>query len=433
VKSSKRYLLTILTVILAFNYVDRFALGLLLQDIKVSLALSDTQLGFLTGIAFAAFYATMGIPLSRWADRGNRILIIALTTGLWSIAVAMCSVAGSFLQLLLIRVFVAVGEAGAYPPALSLISDYFPRAQRPRAISRYMLGTPLAMLVGNFAAGWLNQIVGWRTTFIVIGAPGLVLAALSALTLRDPRADQAPAIKRSQPTPTLAESLPQPTFPQVLRTLWGNAAFRNLWLCFSVWGFFVYGITQWQPAFFVRSHAFETGVLGTWLAAVYGVGGLLGTWVGGELTSRFAAGNERLQLIAIAIVYAALAVLTAAAYLVPTPNLAFGLLAAGAVAGAAANGPLFAATQTLVPPDMRATAIALIYFFCNLIGMGLGPLAVGALSEALKPVVGNESLRYALLVFCPGYLWCTWHLWQASRTIARDMPAREGERTLAVG
>lgn len=186
-------------------------------------------------------------------------------------------------------------------------------------------------------------------------------------------------------------------------------------------GFFGYGVMQWQPAFFIRSFGLETGQLGTWLVVVYGAVGLLGTWVGGELAARYAADNERLQLIAIAMAYAAMAVLTAAVYLAHNLFLAFGILGLSNIAGAAANGPLFAASQSLVPPRMRAMSIALMYFFCNLIGLGLGPLVLGTLSDAFRPLFGDESLRYALLVFSPGYFWCAWHLWQASRSV--DMSA----------
>jgi MFS family permease len=423
------YLLAVLTVVLAFNYVDRVALGVMLQNIKVDLSLSDTQLGFLTGIAFAAFYATMGIPIARWADRGNRVTIIALTAGLWSVAVALCAVSKNFIQLLLIRTGVAVGEAGCYPPALSLISDHFPRAERPRAVGRYMLGFPLALFIGNFAAGWLNQIYGWRTTFVLIGAPGLLLALLAAFTLKEPRRLAGAMDSAASGQAFIAPSQP-PSLGEVLRTLWFNRAFRHLWCCFSIWGFFGYGLLQWQPTFFVRSHALETGMLGTWLAVVYGGGGLLGTWLGGELASRYAANNERLQLAVMAALYVILALLNAGIYLAPTYHLAFAALGASAVAGALGNGPLFSATQTLVPPRMRAMATALIYFFCNLIGMGLGPLAVGALSDALRPAFGEDSLRFALLACSPGYFWCSWHLWRASRTVTRDVPAAEDERGL---
>jgi predicted MFS family arabinose efflux permease len=403
-------MLVVLTLIQAFNYVDRVALGVLLQDIKHSLSLSDTQLGLLTGIAFAAFYATMGIPIARWADRGNRVTIISITTALWSIGVALCAFARSFTQMLITRMGVAIGEAGCYPPALSLISDRYPRSDRPRAVGRYMLGIPIALVIGNFGAGWLNQMYGWRTTFVVIGTPGIALALLASWLLPEPRRTNS------------LEQAPQPSIAETVKSLWRNAAFRNLWLCFSVWGFFGNGIQQWQPAFFVRSYGLNTGELGTWLAVVYAFGGITGIWLGGELASRYAPNNERLQLLAVAVVYSLLAVLYAGLYLAPTYRVAFAVLAVSAVIDNATAGPLFAAAQTLVEPRMRAMAMALIYFFCNLIGMGLGPLAVGALSDAWHPTLGDESLRYALLTFCPGYFWCGWHLWKASRTAVEEVP-----------
>src|SRR5690349_15063721 len=175
----RNYLLGVLSVVLAFNFVDRLALGLMLEAIKVDLHLSDTQLGLLTGIAFALFYSVMGIPIARWADRGNRVTIITVTTALWSVAVALCGMAGSFVQLLLIRVAVAVGEAGCVPPAFSLMADYFSRAERPRATAIYGLGGPLSGIVGFFLAGALYEIYGWRVTFVLLATPGLVLATLA--------------------------------------------------------------------------------------------------------------------------------------------------------------------------------------------------------------------------------------------------------------
>lgn len=426
--TNKNYLLTVLLVILAFNFVDRLALGIVLQDIKVDLELSDTQLGFLTGIAFAIFYSVMGIPIARWADRGNRVRIISITTALWSVAVALCGMAGSFVQLLLVRIGVAVGEAGCQPPALSLIADHFTRDEMPRAVSRYKLGWPLALLLGFFSAGWLNEFYGWRATFVILGLPGLVLAALARMTLRDPRQTKASTAGGASSTGTApALAARTSSLKEVFLTLWANAAYRHLLLCLALSHFFTYGILQWQPAFFVRSHGLETGVLGTWLAVIYGVGGLLGTYFGGELASRYAASNERLQLKAIAVLYVILAVLTVGVYLAPNHYLAFAVLAIFALGGGATNGPIFAATQTLVPSRMRATSTALILLVCNLIGMGLGPLTTGALSDALRPLFGEDSLRYALVALGPGYFWCAWHIWQSSRTAIRDVAAAQVE------
>lgn len=427
----RSYLLTVLLVILAFNYVDRFALGLLLQDIKVDLALSDTQLGLLTGIAFALFYAVMGIPIARWADRGDRVKIIALTTALWSVAVSLCGLAGSFLQLMLIRIAVGVGEAGCIPPAHSLIADFFTRAERPRAVARYMLGAPLSIVIGFFLAGWLNELYGWRTTFILLGLPGLVLALLALFTLQEPRRKRASvdAAKSAGPSTLLdmeeVTATTHPSLKEVCLTFWESRTFRHLLLCLAVVNFFGYGITQWKPSFFIRSFGLDTGTLGTWFSLIYGVGGFLGTYWGAELAARHAAHDERLQLKAMAVALGMFGIISACIYISTNVYLAFGFMALSIVGYNMTNGPLFAMVQSLVPDRMRAVSIAMIYLFANLIGMGFGPLAAGALSDAFRPWAGEESLRYALLVLSPGYLWAAWHLWRGSRTVTHDIGAAQ--------
>jgi MFS family permease len=418
----RKYLLAVLAVILASNYVDRYALGLLLQDIKLDLQLSDTQLGFLTGMAFAVFYSVLGIPIARWADRGNRISIIAVTTLLWSAAVALCGWANSFAQLLLIRIGVAVGEAGCTPPAHSLIADHFTRAERPRAVARYKLGWPLSVLIGYFFAGWLNELYGWRMTFVLLGSPGLILAALAWFTLREPRVEQwrqaAPAAASESDAVTKSS---QPSLQLVAQTLWANTTFRHLLLYFSVLSFFGYGITQWQPAFFMRSFGLQTGELGTWFALIHGGGGLLGVWLGGELASRYAVHNERVQLKAMGLIYGVFGLVSAGIYLSPNPYLAFALMGIGSLAVSTVLGPLLATIQTLVPDRMRAISIAIIYLFANLVGMGLGPVVAGVLSDAFQSWAGEESLRYSLLALSPGYLWGGWHLWRAAKTVREDL------------
>jgi MFS family permease len=419
----KNYLLGVLLVILAFNNVDRQVLGLLMQDIKTDLHLSDTQLGFLSGIAFSLFYSIMGIPIAQWADRGNRVTIISITTALWSAAVALCAVAGNFAQLLLIRVGVAVGEAGCVPPAHSLIADYFTRAERPRATARYMLGVPISIVFGFFVAGWVNELYGWRMTFVLLGLPGLALAPLAWFTIREPRRDKARRTVVSQ-TLTPATAMPlQPSLREVCATLWANVSFRHLLFCYSLAAFFGQGIWQWKPAFFMRSFGLETGELGTWFAVIYGVAGLFGMYWGGELAARRAAHNERLQLKAMTITYCCFGIVSTGIYLSPNAYLAFGLMGIATVGASMVTGPMFAMIQTLVPQRMRAVSIAIVFLFANLIGLGLGPLAAGALSDAFRPLVGKESLRYALLILCPGYFWVAWHLWRARRTVAGDLEA----------
>jgi MFS family permease len=422
----KNYLLGVLTLILLFNYVDRLALGVVLQDIKIDLHVSDTQLGFLSGIAFALFYSVMGIPIARWADRGNRVTIIAVTALLWSIAVACCGLAANFVQLLMIRIAVAVGEAGCIPPAFSLMADHFSRAERPRAAAIYGLGGPLSAIVGYFLAGWLNDVYGWRVTFMVLGAPGLVLAVLAWSTLTEPRfaTKRAGVVRR-----TMQPAATQPTAREVCTVLWASATFRHLLACLSVMFFFNYGIAMWQPAFFIRSHGLTTSEIGIWLTVVSGAGGLAGAYLGGELASRYAAHDERRQLRAVATAIAVAGFLMIAVYLSANAYLAFGMLGLVAIGVTTANGPVFATIQTLVPERMRAVSFALVYLVANLIGMGLGPLAVGALSDALRPTVGEESLRYSLLILAPGYFWVAWYALRASRTVTADLAAAELAQT----
>jgi MFS family permease len=417
-RNYRHYLLGVLLVILAFNYVDRLALGLVLQNIKTDLHLTDTQLGLLSGLAFAVFYSVVGIPIARWADRGNRITIISLTTLLWSILVALCGAAATFTQLLLIRIGVAVGEAGCIPPAYSLIGDYFNRAERPRALAIYMLGGSLSMAIGYFLTGHLNERYGWRMTFALLGLPGLLLAALAAFTLKEPR-----RLIRVRGAAT--QSTDQPHIRDVCLTLAANKSFRHLLSCYAIASFFNNGIGQWVPSFFIRSHGMQTAELGAWLAAIYGLGGMAGTYLGGVLATRYAAQNETLQLKVMAAMYAAFGLVSMGIYLSPDWRLAFALLAVATIGGATAYGPLFAAIQTLVQERMRAIAIALLYLVANLIGMGLGPLAAGALSDSLRDRFDGDSLRYALLVLSPGYLWAAWHLWRASRTIGADLEAAQ--------
>jgi predicted MFS family arabinose efflux permease len=416
-RSANRYL-AMLTIICTFNSVDGAVLSLVLQDIKAEFSVTDAQMGVLTGIAFSIFYATLGIPLARWADRGNRVTILAVCTAFGGAAAALCATATSFIYLLLVRIAVAAGDAGFLPAANSLLADYFPREQRARACAIFFLHRPLSLFIGFFLAGWINELYGWRVAFAVLGIPGIVLAALAWPILKEPRrrAKGGPDSITPEALPETADSVP--TLGQVASTLWSNRAFRHLLMCFALSSFFGVGIGVWQATFFVRSFGMSTGELGTWFALTSGIGGLIGIYLGGELATRYAAGNERLQLVAIAIAFCVFAFIKALVYVSPTLSVAFAFVAISQVGALAANGPLLGTIQTLIPDRMRAMSIALLFLAANLIGAGLGPVVAGALSDALRPTFGDESLRYALLALCPGYLWAAWHVWQASRRVA---------------
>jgi MFS family permease len=409
----KKYMLVVLLVISAFNYSDRLALNLVQQNIKTDLHLSDTELGFLTGLAFALFYSVMGIPIARWADRGNRISIIALTTGLWSLMVALSGVAANFAQLVLIRIGVAIGEAGCIPPAYSLIGEYFSRPERPRAMGVYMLGAPLSAFIGYMVAGWLNDWFGWRMMFLLLALPGLGLAVLAWFTLREPRRISADVVHAPPP--------PQQGMKEVFRALWVIPTYRRMLLAYSVSIFFSSGLSQWLPTFFIRSHGLRTGQVGTLFALAFGLSGFVGIYGGGALASRYAPSNERLQLRILILLTAGLLILRPISFLLASTSGAIVLMIACALAVYVGEGPLFAIFQSLVPGRMRATSISIVYLCANLCGMGLGPLAVGRLSDFLRPWAGEESLRYAMVIACGGYLWVIWQLWRASQTVSSDL------------
>lgn len=413
--SYRSYLLVLLILIHAIVLTERFALSISLQSIKRDMGLSDTLLGLMSGLAFTVFYAAMGIPIGLWADRGSRVKVVSVTMFIWGVMVALCGAVGNFVQLLLVRVGVAIGEAGGLTPSYSLISEHFGRAERPRALGLFALGAPISLLISFLAAGWLNQTYGWRTMFVVIASPGVVLAILAAATLRDPR---------SSKSQTSAQPLRNDTAPSVLDVvayLGRNRTFRRMVLATSLNFFFLYALFQWQPTFFGRSFGMTSLQIGTAFGLIGSISGLLGTSLGGAIATRYAANNEAWQLRGAAVTVSITMLLCFGIYLSHVKELSFALLAGVLFGQTMINGPLSSTVQTLVPPRMRAVAMATMFFFANLIGMGLGPLIVGALSDALHPYAGAESLRYALMIACPSGLLTAASLWAASATIGRDM------------
>lgn len=414
------YLLAVFAMIMAFNYADRLSLGIALQNIKADLNLSDTQLGLITGLAFSTFYAILGLPIARWADKGNRVDIISLATLLWSAMVALTGRVSGFTQLLAVRVGVGIGDAGTAPTANSLMPDYFSRAERPRAAAIFSLSVPAMMIFGYLVSGWLNQYLGWREMFTVISLPGLALAALAKFTLIEPRVEA--TANRSVATVTNRPPPPTPKMRDVLATFKTRATFRHLLLCYAIMAFYGAGTMQWLPAFFIRTYGMKTGELGSWLTLVTAPLSIVTTYLGGALASRYAARNERLQFQVIAAVCILIGVTHALTYL--SPNRYVALLFVGlATITYMINGPLLAAFQTLLPPPMRATGLAIVYLFAGLIGSGLGPLAAGTLSDILARPFGHDSLRYALLILTPLCLWGAYHMWIASRTVGAELQA----------
>lgn len=418
----KHYMLLLLTVVAISNYLDRGVLSLAMEPIKAEFQLSDGQLGLMSGIAFALFYAVAGIPIARWADRGNRNHVITLVAMLWSGMLVLCSMVGNFTQLLLVRVGVAVGESGCVPPAQSLISDYFDRAERPRAMAIYWLCGPIATIISFIAGGWLIDQLGWRTAFVAIGLPGVILAIVVKLTLREPRLTG---------QSTVVTTTAQMPMKAVLATLWRVRAFRHVAMTYCLLTFFSTGTAVWFSPFFMRSHGMNATELGIWVGLGSGVGGLLSTYLGGYLATRYAGGKESVQMKGVAFLCLLSGIVcilcwlsenTIAALLLKT--IAFGGLLPMVMPS------IFSGIQALVEERTRAVSMAFVLMFSNLIGLGLGPVAVGLVSDALAPAFGQESLRYTLLLFTPGYLWCAFHALKAATTIEDDIQLLEEKAAL---
>lgn len=387
------YALGLLTVVYAFNFIDRQLLAILQESIKLELGLSDSQLGLLTGFAFAVFYVTAGIPIARLADRWVRRNIIAMAIGTWSLMTALSGLAGNYAHLLAARIGVGVGEAGGSPPAHSMLSDIFPPHQRATALSFYSTGINVGILFGFLLGGWLNEFFGWRVAFMVVGLPGLAIALLVRLTLAEP---QRGFSERIASVDQQASSL-----REVLALLWSRRSFRYLSIAVALNAMIGYGAANWLAPFFIRIHGMGTGELGMWLALGSGVCGALGTFSMGYLADRLGKRDRRWYLWLPAVA-AFLVVPFLVLFLVTDNTLAAlllqllpGFLLTGYI------GPCLAMTHGLVGLRMRATASAVLFFILNLIGLGLGPVVIGVLSDALAPTYAAESLRYAMLSTLP--------------------------------
>ncbi|MGI9327082.1 MAG: spinster family MFS transporter [Pseudomonadales bacterium] len=411
-EATRRYALSILVVVYTFNFIDRQILSILLEPIKNELGLSDSQLGLLTGFAFALFYATLGIPIARFADRSNRRNLIAAALGIWSAMTALSGLAGNFWHMLVARIGVGVGEAGCSPPAHSLIADYYPADRRATALGIYSLGIPFGILFGFIAGGWMNEVFGWRAAFFVVGIPGLFLAVLVRLSLREPPRGMAEG-----------KSLEgdQPSIKETFSALWAKRAFRHLSIGGGLTAFVGYGVTTWFPSFLIRSHGMETGEVGTYLGLILGIPGGIGIVLGGYLADRFGARDTRWFLWIVTVALLVSIPFAVAMYLADSAYMALGLMILPVMLGNFYQATTFSQTQGLVSLRMRAVAAAVLLFILNIIGLGLGPQFVGLLSDYLAPTYGVESLRYALLIAGLLNIWAAVHYYFAGRHLQADL------------
>tara|TARA_B100000900_G_scaffold338835_1_gene301136 strand:- start:558 stop:1847 length:1290 start_codon:yes stop_codon:yes gene_type:complete len=411
--SARYYAVGLLTVVYTFNFIDRQLLSILQESIKADLLLSDQQLGLLTGFAFALFYVSAGIPIARWADRGNRRNIVALAISIWSFMTAISGLVQNYMQLLLARIGVGIGEAGGSPPAHSIISDIFPPERRASALAFYSMGVNIGILFGFLVGGWLNEFFDWRTAFFVVGAPGLLIALLVRYTLREPIRGL------SEQRQSDSETVP---FVDVLKLLVSRSSFRHMAFGAALNAFAGYSSSSWTASFMIRSHGMTTGELGTWLALILGLGGAIGVFSGGLIAERLARRDVRWYMWLPTITGLICIPFMIANYLV---SGAYTALMVSVIPGILFNvylGNALAMTHGLVGLRMRALASAILFFILNLIGLGGGPWAVGVLSDFLAPTLGDESLRHAMLYLLPiAMTWSVFHFYMASRSLRNDL------------
>jgi len=403
------YVLGVLVLVNLFNFVDRQIVSVLLTQIQADFRVSDEAMGVLTGLAFMLVHATLGLPIARWADRGTRKTILALGVAVWSALTALSGAARSFPMLLGLRMGVGIGEAAGTPPAHSMISDYFPPARRGTALAVYAMGLHAGVAFGFLAAGWLGQAFGWRTTFALVGLPGLAIALLLATTVTEP--------------PRTAR-VPSHPLGEVLRFMLGSRAYVCLLLAGSFHAMAGYSMAHWAPTFLIRVHGMSLAAVGSWLGALAFFAGGAGALLGGRLADRL--GVRDLRWYAWVAAIAAFVGLPSGAgfLLVGTPVLALACYAPQVLASGLYNGPLYAMNQMLAKPRMRALAVAIHLFVVSILGGGVGPWLVGRWSDALRASEGEQGVRFALLgAFTLGTLGAGLFYLLAARTLVRDTEA----------
>ena len=389
--TTTRALLWTLLIVYIFNFLDRQIVNILAEPISRDLNLSDTQIGLMTGFAFALFYTVLGLPIARFADRSdtNRPYLIAISLAIWSAMTIVCGLAQNFVQLLLARIGVGVGEAGCTPAAHSLISGAVAPEKRSSAIAFYGLGIPIGGLLGMIIGGTLSDAYGWRTAFMFVGAPGVLMAIIIPFLLREPR-------RGGRPDSAWTPAAPSMPLGEAVREIAGSRAFVLILIAASVTAFLSYGKGVWVTILFMRSYGLSSSETGWWLGIGAGVTGMIGTWLGGVLADRFGARDKRHILTAPAIGMTIAAPILFLAYWSTDWRVSLALLAVPTILNSFYYGPSYACAQSLVRPEARAVASAVMLFGQNLIGLGLGPLFFGMLSDAFKPVAGDDSVRWVL-------------------------------------
>ena len=399
--------LAILTMTYFFSYMDRQILSILLEYIKADLDLNDTELGVLSGLAFAIFYATLGIPVARLADRTSRKKIIAVALSLWSLMTALCGFAQNFLQMLTFRIGVGIGEAGSSPPSHSIIADLYPPERRASAMAIYSLGVVLGGASGTAIGGTIAHFYGWRVAMMAVGLPGLLLALIVLLVVVEPRRGLSDA-------QIAADQGPMPSVASGFAAMWRNRAARHLVIAVTLTSMIGYGHAAWGPSFMQRSLGIEVLQISLYIAPLAAIAGTLSGIGGGRIADRLVKGRGLyVQAWLVAILKTIALPFSLVFYFVDVPTLALIGYFVSILFASSYLGPTFALIQGLAPLRMRALWAAVTLFVINLVGLGLGPTIAGVISDVLEPRVGSESLRWSMVVFAAATPWAIFHYWRA--------------------
>ncbi len=408
----RSYVLAVLVLVYTFNFIDRQIVGILAVPIKKELALTDSQLGIMGGLAFALFYTFLGIPIARLADRANRVRIMTFALALWSMATAACGMTHTFVQLFLARLGVGVGEAGGVAPAYSLICDYFPKSQRARALGVYSFGIPLGSALGIVAGGFITHWMSWRMAFAIVGLAGLILAPLLRMTVKEPVRGGLDGAQSLGARPALAE---------VITVLVSKPSFWGLSLGAASASMMGYGLFFWMPSFLVRSFGLTLVQASLYYGALILVGGVAGIWLGSVMADRYGTSRKGAYALIPAIAFVGTLPFYVGGVLSSSIEICMAISLIPTALGLMWLGPILTAVQHIVPSTMRATASALFLFINNLIGIGVGTTLIGVLSDAFQVRgAGVQSLRYAILAGTGFYVVAALFLFFAARHLAAD-------------
>lgn len=411
--SRRSLTLALLTLTYFFSFMDRQILAILLEDIKADLLLSDTQLGLLTGLAFAVFYATLGIPVARLADRTNRRNIIAAALTIWSAMTALCGLAQNFTHLLLARIGVGIGEAGSSPPSHSIIADLYPPEKRAGAMAIYSLGVTLGAGLGIIIGGTISSYYGWRWAMMAVGIPGIILAIFVRLFVIEPRRGLSDPDHYSAPTE-------MPSLREGFASMWQTPAARHLVMGVTLTSLIGYALTGWGPTYYQRSFGLSVAQIAMVIAPILMVIGIISGVGGGKIADWVAKRWGVYAQSAMVALFKLLAFPFAVGiYLVEDATTGIVLYAISILFASSYLGPTFALIQGLAPVKLRALWAAITLLVINLIGLGIGPTLIGVLSDLLEPRFGQESLRYALLIVAMGTPWAIFHYWRAAILLKR--------------